>query len=142
MGVLMAIAYLCGRYSSPEKVTVDKTKDLMISELQRQIAFKSSDKIQSTTTVKKPDGTYITRTKIEYRNVSVTAHDESKQSHDIETSHTVTENRRGVVVQGLIGFDGKPIYGAAFNKQVLGPINIGAFMFTDLRVGVSLGLEF
>ena len=142
MGVLMAIAYLCGRYSSPEKITVDKTKDLMISELQRQIAFRSTHKTKVITTIKKPDGTYITRTKIEYRYLTVSVHDESKQSHNIESFHSVTENRRGVVVQGLIGFDGKPIYGAAFNKQVFGPLNVGAFGFTDLRVGVSLGLEF
>ena len=49
-------------------------------------------------------------------------------------------------ISALVGVDLpnslKPLYGASFTKQFLGPISIGAWGLTNGTLGVSVGINF
>ena len=160
MGVLVAVSFLCGRYSRPAKVTVtekidkviDQTKDLQIAELQRQLAFKSSDKVEITTTStwKRRDGSELTRVqvKVEDKEVSVTENIESKKSTEKDTSHevlreekkTVTENTRGVVVGPMVTFTTSDLAHPLYGGIVDAPLPLGFHFLSNIAVGPSVGV--
>lgn len=137
VGALVSAAYIAGRYSAPEKIKIEtktQIKEVMIKD-----EHTDSDTRKSVTEITRPDGTTIKRTRSERAKIT----DSSLRREDVKQTEEKKEieNRRGVVVQFLAAAPG-PVYGAAFTKQFLGPINIGAFMFTDMRIGISLGFEF
>jgi hypothetical protein len=142
IAALILSAFLAGRFSAPEKIKIQKETVTVASEVRDE--EKSGEKVEVTTQITRPDGTKISRTRLE------TKHD-SKIETSKETLNETKEkkeitNRQGVVVSALIGLpltdlSKGPVYGASFSKQFIGPIHLGAFMFTDMRVGISLGLE-
>lgn len=143
-GAVTALSFIVGRYSAPEKIKIEKETATETESAKSSNDKKDQEKIE--TTVKRKDGTEITR--IRYITKTEVIKEESKAALAVSKETKTIENRRGVVVQALIGLPlnssilSGPVFGAAFNKQILGPINIGAFAFTDMRVGISLGLEF
>jgi hypothetical protein len=162
VGALVA-AFLAGRYSAPERVTEDKENSSLAIENTRlkKLLEENTEKLtelersKDTLKIERPDGTTITRThsgtkkrsnehvsKIENLN-QVSSSESSISSRDKK----VIENRRGVNVSVLAGapltdFSYGLVYGASVSKQFLGPFSLGAWAFTDLRLGLSLGMEF
>lgn len=141
--VLLAVSYFAGRYSAPEKIKI--VTKVEVHEIEKSREEKSGEKIEVTTQIIRPDGTKISRTRLEAR------HESHKEDDKDTSSKTVVDkeitNRRGVVVSALVGIGltellKGPMYGVSVQKQVIGPINMGAFGFNDGRVGISLGLEF
>jgi hypothetical protein len=143
MGISVAASYLAGRYSAPEKIkTVTKVE---VHEVTKTVTEKSGEKNEVITQIKKPDGTEITRTRIE-------AHHESRQAiakeaqTKTEVVHEVTY-RQGVVISALIGLPlsslySGAVYGVAVSKPFIGPIHLGVWGMSDKTIGLSAGLEF
>jgi hypothetical protein len=149
-GVILIIAFLCGKYSQPYKEKIetktDTTKDLKIAELERQLKYKSSDMIQITTTIKRKDGTEITRVKLENKQLTVESSEVAKTSNDHETLHKEEkkelQNRQGVVAGPMITFPtsdfAHPLYGAVLDDPIIGPFHA----FGALQVGPAVGVAF
>lgn len=140
--IIIAIAFIAGRYSSPEKVVT--VTQVVTKEVKTEDDQIDSDRVSDVLHILKPDGTKITRIKVEAKK------DESlKDSKRIDsstfTSKTI-EYRRGVYAQALIGLpmsdiSSGPVYGVSISKQFFGPIVLGAWGLSNLTVGLSVGLE-
>ena len=147
----MAASYLCGRYSAPEKIRIETKIEKQIVEVQveKRDEEKSGEKTEVITQIIRPDGTKISRTRIEARhesNAKSEASTETKVSEKIDKTKEIT-NRSGVAVNILAGLPLASIthglvYGASFTTPFFGPIEIGAWGFTDMRIGISMGLRF
>jgi hypothetical protein len=105
---------------------------------------KETDRQKTVTEIRKPDGTSIIRTKI----ASTSRTDRTTDIRATEKSETKKEieNRSVVSVAILAGvpftdFAKGLVYGASVSKSFIGPITLGAWGFTDLRFGLSVGLN-
>lgn len=162
LGALVA-AYLAGRYGAPDSEKMKKENTTLTTEianLKKQLSESSdhqraSEQTKTVLSIDKKDGDRITLTKYEAKRASnsQTTKDLSvNQSVQTQTdSKTVEEkeikNRRGGVfslhaIVPLNSFSTSPVYGATFTVPVMGPIHAGVDLFTDLRVGISLGWGF
>jgi hypothetical protein len=149
LGALICIAFIVGRYSAPEKVTVthvvDTAKDQIISELNRQIAFKSTDQISTTTTVHWPNGKSVTRVKIENKNISISQTEKAdvQKTHEErrESTVTVTENTGGVVVGPLVNIASIDVTHPLVGGIVDAPLFLRARLLGDILVGPSVGVS-
>lgn len=137
----IALAFLIGRFTAPEKIKIEtKTVTVQVEKIAENSA---SDSMVITTTISKPDGTKISRTKNEIKHeLSTMKTIANAQSEMVKKEIT---NRSGVVVSGMVGIDGisfptSLIYGVSVIKPILGPISIGAWGLTDKTFGLSLGL--
>lgn len=96
----------------------------------------------TTTTKETKDGTKETTTKtVEETNTERKTVDKTRT----DSSSTTTYGSSGYGASLLAGTDfsgATPLYGVSVNKNVLGPINLGAFAFKNGMVGLSLGLQF
>lgn len=93
------------------------------------------------TETKKPDGTDVIQTVTKEDTATDTKSDLKGQSDSTKT----VEYSKGLSVGALVGLglsSGLPVYGAYLNKQVLGPIQAGAFGLSNGTVGLSLGVQF
>lgn len=140
--LIVVAAFLAGRYSLPEKVVI-QTK-IVTQEVEKQDTAIDQDRVSDVVHILKPDGTKITE-------IHVEAKKDIEQKKDISIAQTVdqtktVEYRRGVYVQAMVGLplssiSSGAVFGVSASKQVWGPIVLGAWGFTDLRVGLSGGLE-
>lgn len=141
IGAIIA-AYFAGRYSAPEKVkveTVTLTKEVQVKDESQRV-----NQIQRIVETTFPDGRAVKETRIKTR--AARERSESKAVESTFKENREIENRRGVVVSALMGLPltevaRGPVYGAAFQKHILGPISFGAWMLTNLTFGLSVGLE-
>lgn len=138
--LLLIVAFFMGRFSAPEKIKIEEKK--ITVEIEKKSEAASKDFVVISTTIEKPDGTKVTRTKKERKSDTfVTNEIEKKESTSLMKEVTL---RRGVVVSGIasVTFPLSVAYGVMVQKQVLGPINLGAFGLTNKTFGISAGLEF
>lgn len=148
----MLVACAFGRYSAPVKVQIQTKEVIKEVEVAKKDSDDKKDRHVETvvTKVQHPDGTVETTTKI------------TQDSHaEDKTKEVVTDNRNDVlksiktttydVSKVTISIATKlqlndliatPTYGVIINRPVLGPISLGAFVFSDKQVGLSLGLTF
>jgi len=141
LGALVA-AYLAGRFSAPVRVKVE-TKTEFVERVVIQ-KVESEEKTKTITEVTRPNGTKLKRTRIESKRDSVLS--ASKDSQLKREEKKITEYRRGVSVSALVGvpLDNLAkgvVYGASLQKHFIGPLILGAWAFTDLRFGLSVGIE-
>lgn len=129
--IIIVLAFYVGRYTSPTKV---ETKNVTIE-------IEKIKQHQDTIIVEKvnKDGSKETTTRI----ITDTDKDASKTSEQTK----IVENKPSLNVYALGGLDvTNPangfIVGAHVSKQLLGPISIGVFGFTNKTVGVSVGMSF
>lgn len=130
IGAIAGIAFFAGQYLKKPKIEIQWRERVVIQEVEKK------REVRNVKTVKKPDGT------VEILDTSTL--DSFLQSQtEKETKAEKTESPAGsVLVQGLAAYqDYRFIYGAAASKRLLGPVTVGVFGFTDLRVGVSVGVE-
>ncbi len=90
-----------------------------------------------TKTIKEPNGE---------TNTTTTTTDTSSKV-DITSHESITVKQPQWTVSGLVANDFSrgllvPTYGAQVQRQILGPINIGAFGLTNGTIGVSVGISF
>lgn len=136
----LLLAFGIGRYtaqigSAPATKTVADVKVDTVTDSDQQ-------KHEVETITKKPDGE-VTTVITEDTNTVATQNQESV-SH---TETTVTPPKINTMnISALVGVDLpnslKPLYGASFTKQFLGPISIGAWGLTNGTLGVSVGINF
>lgn len=135
-GLLVAFAF--GRYTASNVASVQTSIDKDISTDKHT----NTDTKKTTTITEEPDGKKVTviteDTKIE-----------SDRSTDtkIKTDQTVTMAKKSLInISALASVDVNngfiPVYGISANKELLGPITVGAFGFTNGVVGLSLGINF
>lgn len=122
----------------PKKI---ETKTVTVETKQTE-AERNKHKETTTTEVVKPDGTKETVTKTVEDSETQKKTDATRAS---EAESVTTYGHGGFGASVLAGIrvgDAVPDYGLLINKNVLGPINIGAFGFKSGVVGLSLGLQF
>jgi len=148
--VSLATSFAFGRYSVPEKIKIE-TKIVEVEKKtdDKKIIDKEKKHVKTITTeTDKPDGTKVitsvtTDDSIEDDKTTDVSTDDIKK--DTDTVKEVTKGSSKVTVAALGGIDftnGHYIFGASVDKPLLGPITFGLFGFSDLRFGISLGLQF
>jgi hypothetical protein len=138
--VIWVLAFSLGRCSvQPSKV---ETKIETNTDTETKID-KNVHKSTVTVTEQEPSGAVKTTTK--------TIEDTEVQKHvDTETvahtAQTITPPKTSTLnVSGLVGIDlsrQMPVYGVSINKQLIGPITVGAYGLTNGTLGVSFGINF
>lgn len=133
LGILMIVAiFYAGRYTAPTKV---ETKTVTV-EVEKTKVVEKKVIVEKTN----PDGSKTT----------VTTVDTNTETQTDSTSNTTTvkENKKSTLnVYAMGGLDvTNPangfIVGAHVSKQLIGPISIGLFGFTNKTAGVSIGMSF
>lgn len=129
----LVAAFAFGRYSVQSK-TVDKQTNTSTT------SDKDIHKHTTTTTTEAPDGSKKTVTIIDENS------DTKKDIQQDTTTHIDVASKSTLNVSALAGVDyhdfTKPIYGLSINKNVLGPITVGAYGMTSGLVGLSVGINF
>lgn len=150
-GALLVVIFLVGlatgRYTLPAKI-VTKTEIQTVTKVVKDTTQDKKDNTVTTITeTKKPDGSVVTQTQIVDKNQTDTKTD-VKTDKDMVSKSSETETRdvNQLGVNGLVGLRvgaGESLtYGVSVQRKLLGPVEIGAFGFTDRLVGFSLGLRF
>src|SRR5271166_2264531 len=137
---IVVTSFAIGRFTTPVK-TVVQTK---IVEVEKKVDNTDTKQNQTETITKKPDGTETTTiiTNTDTKNTSV----DTTSVTDTSTK-TVTKESSKVTISALAGAPislhgiGLPTYGIAISKEILGPIGVGVFGFTDGVGGVSISLS-
>lgn len=139
IAILMLSAFAVGRYITP-KNTTDTTH--AIETIKEQEDIHKNQDITKTETVT-PDGKKVIVTRIQTITDTIT---KIKEVEKKDESKSTKQIGNILIVDLLSSLDTtKPfslVYGAAVSNNLIGPVRIGAFGFTDGRVGVSLGLQF
>jgi uncharacterized membrane protein len=132
-----ALSFFLGKNS----VEVKETSNTKIEDT-KQIDKDSHVKVVQTTT-KKPDGEETTTT-VTTRDTET--HIEDTKKVDEVISKIVENNRPKLNISLLVSAKPElpliPVYGVSINKEVLGPITVGAFLLTNRTIGASIGLNF
>lgn len=141
--IALLTAFAFGRYSVSTAPTV-KTEDQ--TKIQDQKASDKDTHTQTTiTTTKQPNGTVQTVEKIDV--VTTTKSTEKKDTQE-DFKQTITPLKQSKVNISILAANDfskvqiLPTYGLSVNKEILGPITVGAFGFTNGTIGLSLGLNF
>lgn len=150
---VLALTFAMGRYSVPTSVK-EETKT---AETDKKSENKNTDtdKDEHTKTIivesVKPDGTKEKTTTITDDKVQDTKVSDITVADAIKTNDQVKEVTRGnsrLTISALAGAKVSfsdpivPAYGAMISKDLIGPINVGVFGFSNGFGGVSLGLTF
>ncbi len=146
-------AFSIGRYSAPvSSKSETKTSDSTIVNNDKSKDTKEDEhKKTRTVTVTKPDGTKKSVTTItDDRSKDTSSTDKSKSSNTKTSDVTKEETKESskLHISALAGSQisfstlPKPDYGAMVSKDVLGPLNVGVFGFTNGFCGLSVGLSF
>ncbi len=121
-----------GAYLTP---TDTKTKE----NAQTMTDKKTTKKQKKKKVTEKPDGTKITEE-------TVTESTGETETVKTETREKIETKGPKTSVQVLAGFDlhktPTPVYGVAAQRELIGPVSIGAFGLTNGTVGVTLGVSF
>lgn len=149
IGFVASFAF--GRYLAPTKikieehtVTVDKSKDS--KSVDTDINKHKETVVKE---IVRPDGTKETTTTVTEDTVASRDSKEkssSDKSTDKTTSKEITRSTGRLNISALASVDttqpSTPTYGVAVTRDVIGPISIGVFGFTNKTFGASLGLSF
>jgi hypothetical protein len=136
----------------PEKIT---EKEIIVEvekkvvEIQEKKVFLNKRKTLIVR-ITRPDGTIEEREEIIESNegmldISITDTTDSTKTKEKEV--TKEYKRNDWLVQGMVGlsFKSKGLnenYGGSVSRRIIGPIYLGAYGFSDRRVGLSVGFEF
>lgn len=141
-GVLILVAFAGGRYSNRGvSVTSDSTTktDLIVNQ------DKNTHTVTTTIQEKQPTGAVKTVTTVDTVTDTKTTAQKDTDKTKVET---ITPAKTSLInVSALVANDFSrgllvPTYGVSVNKELIGPITLGAFGLTSGIVGVSIGLNF
>lgn len=151
--ISLATAFAFGRYSVPLS-TKEETKTTQAENKSKEADADTINKKHVKTVVVdiiKPDGTkQKTTTTIQddstEKKTKVSDSDATSKTSDVskETKRSGSRLTISALAGTKISFSGPftPIYGGMVTKDVLGPINVGAFGFSSGLGGISAGLSF
>lgn len=146
--VVFLVGLAVGRFTLPSKVVVKEVVKTEIKEVEKKVTTTNTNKVILITTTKKPDGTVIVTQQIVDKSSIITKDNTSTDTKSVSNKETTKEyaknqySLRVMAGKDLTNFSSPLVYGAAFDRQFLGPITIGVFGFTNRVAGVSLGLNF
>lgn len=138
-GMILVIAasfFLIGRTTAPEKIKVEK--EFVAVTTYKENIDKQFDINATTTTISKPDGTKVTRTKRTDRSKETKATSSREIQYKTEIKEIIKSSPTSVMLVATNGLD----YGLSLSRQVLGPITIGIFAFKSGVFGASIGVNF
>lgn len=127
--ILAAGCFVAGRFTVQKNsdLTIDKNK---VSDVHTQT---------TTTTTKNKDGS-ITIVKTQDKTSETKTQEEVKKEIKVVVSSKVSI--AALVVVDTANYKRGVVYGLHVQKQVLGPINLGAFGLTNGVIGLSAGVSF
>lgn len=131
-----------GRFSV-QKPSVKETETIKTNTEQQK--DKDTHTKTVVNTVKKPNGEVDTT---QTTTTDIVSKTDTQQQSDMKLQETITPPKTNTLnISALIGNDFSkglisPTYGASVTKQMLGPITIGGFGFTNGLLGLSIGLNF
>lgn len=151
VAVLTAFAF--GRYSAPEKVKIEtRTIEVEKKTTDTNKTVDRNKRLKTVTVIEeRPDGTKVTTTTTTVDTDTKSNTDTATKDDIAKNTETTKETTRGgnrVTISALAGAKVSfsdpwtPVYGGMVNKELLGPITIGAFGLSDGVGGVALGLTF
>jgi len=138
----LLVAFALGRYTAQKP-------DVTTKETKSDTDVKHDDTVTTThtttTTTKEPDGkevvTQVTDTKTENKETETNKETDTLQQTIIQQKN----NKVTVSALGAVDFthlSQPPAFGAAIEKQLLGPVKLGIFGLNNGVFGVSIGVEF
>lgn len=145
--IALAASFLAGKYTTPAKVVTE----IKTVEVEKKVEQKDveKEKHKKTVIVKNKDGSSTTTITDDSAST-----DRSKTTDDVakRTDEKKEVTRDGAltsisILAGLqVPFDPSTTlsqikYGIHVHKEILGPITVGAFGFTDRTFGLSMGLN-
>lgn len=138
--ILILVSFMVGRYS----VNPPAVKDTQIVTQDTQTQIKEEKHvIVHTITVKEPSG--VERTETTTESDTHIDKDKNTESQTVVEHESTLQKRSEVNISGLIASDLndiKPVYGLSVSKEIIGPITVGLFGFTNGTLGVSVGINF
>lgn len=132
--VALLVAFSFGRYSAP---TVPDVKTDIKTNTDKQT---NTETKKTTTITEDPKGNKVTT-------INEDTTTQTKKNTDTQLDQTVTAPKKSIInISALAGLDtGRgfiPTYGISANKELIGPITVGAFGLTNGTIGLSIGLNF
>lgn len=131
--VLLVVAFGFGRYSATPDIKITKTEDI------KKVEDKNTHTKVTMTETKKPDGTDVKVTvSDEVANDVITINQDTK-------TQTMVSSKSKTNISVLVGTDMTrfiPVYGISVNKEIFGPVTVGAFGLMNGVVGASVGISF
>jgi 23S rRNA pseudoU1915 N3-methylase RlmH len=129
--IIIVIAFYCGKYSAPERIKTE----IKVVEVEKEVK-KSEHK---TIKIKQnKDGSKETII------ISDTNTEEKSKEKTTEEKKEIIRNAKtniSLLVGGAYPISG-PHYGLSVQRQLIGPITLGAWGTTNNNFGLSIGLNF
>ena len=142
--ILVSAAFVVGRYTAtPESVhKISETEASNVAKLDEEKAIEHEKTITETFGCDGRPVQKVTEIRTKKKSAATSVVLNKVQSKD----ETKIENRSGVSVSILAGvpltdFAKGLVYGASVSRKLFGPITVGLWGFTDLKFGVSVGLQ-
>ena len=129
------LSFALGRYTGRTTIT---TTDKKTDEV-RNVDTHQNEII---TEVKKPDGTVTTITTINTNIESTDKKDTDTMSKTVVKTASAKTNISALIGTSTHDFFGPPSYGISVNREVIGPITVGAFGLMNGTFGLSVGITF
>ena len=143
-GLLILLAtFAAGRLTAPEKIKTE-TKTVTV-EVEKKVQDTNQKKNTKTTEIVNKDGSKVitTTTTVDTDTKVKTNIDQTTKSDTIKSEQ---KSSSSLIIEGLVSTNINNstglTYGAGVSNNLIGPVRIGGFGFTDGKVGVSLGIQF
>jgi hypothetical protein len=130
LGALI-LAFVAGKYTN-------KSTDIKTTTTDNKLV--DTKTVETEVETKKKDGTI--QTVITTDTVQSTKDKSTTDTATTVKSSTTKWSVNAMVAEDLTSILSGPKYGVSVTRQLIGPINVGAFGFTNGLVGVSLGVSF
>jgi len=138
LALILALTFFAlGRYTSTQAKTVTKKQKKL-----NKTTHNKSKTHEKFTKKKSKDGTDTIVTVIDTAAQASTKIDSDTQSKSIVTKASPRTNISALAATSIHNPFGPPQYGLSVNREVLGPITVGAFGLTGGTFGISIGLNF
>lgn len=133
--LLAAIFFALGRYTVKTTIT---TTDRKIDEVKDT----DTKKHEVITEVKKPDGSITTVTVIDTARSTQDHKDTDTFTKTITSAKNPITNISLLAATSTHSFTSPPTYGISVNREIAGPLTVGAFGLMNGTVGISIGVNF
>lgn len=129
--IIIVVAFYCGRISSPEKIkteirTIEVEKEVNKTERKVIRVRENADGSKDTVIV-----------------VDSNTNEESRIKSSVESKEITNakKSNASILVGGAYPISG-PYFGLSFQRNVLGPFTVGAWVLTNSSGGLSVGMNF
>lgn len=140
--IALIVAFASGRWLAPTKIKTVVQTVTVETKTTNQDANSHEKKIVTETD--KPDGTKtIITTVTQDSDTKTIATDNTSSSTTSSKEIDRSSSRTNIYALGGLHFgDNQPVYGAMVSRDVVGPISIGVFGFSNLTFGAAVGVSF